>query len=155
MATELSTNLAAAMLRGEPFDELMRDGVIDLYTGAQPASADQPATGTALGRITRNGEAWTPGNPTGGLRLILDQNSAMKQPDQVWEFVANNANGVAGWFRWRGNAVGSTINIDGAIGQLDDQGDFQLFMANRTITPATRLNINDWWFTVPPLGVPA
>ena len=41
--------------------EIFHDGIIDIYSGAQPASADDAVTGTHLARITLAGGAFTAG----------------------------------------------------------------------------------------------
>lgn len=146
MAVELSVSLAASMLGSTSFDVLMRDGEIVIYSGPQPASADSLPTGTRLARIARDGLS-------GGLRLVLEGNNAIKTPDHVWTLVGE-ANGTAGWFRWHSSDPEDNICIDGAIGLTSQEGDYQLFMNSLTITPATSINVDNWWFTVPPLGVP-
>lgn len=49
-----------AMLGTLGFVGAMQRGVIDIYSGAMPITADAAPTGTLLGRITNNGVAFTP-----------------------------------------------------------------------------------------------
>jgi hypothetical protein len=73
--------------------------ILDVYTGTQPASANDAASGTLLGTIT--GIAWdTAANPA-----VLD--------DAPYEGSAAES-GTAGWGRFR-NSDGS-LRMDGAVG---------------------------------------
>ena len=49
-----------AMLGTLGFVGAMQRGVIEIYSGAMPITADAAPTGTLLGRITNNGTAFTP-----------------------------------------------------------------------------------------------
>ena len=72
---------------------------LDVYTGAQPASANTAASGTLLGTITDI--AWdASGNPA-----VLD--------DAPYEGAAIES-GTAGWGRFRN--AGDTLRMDGAVG---------------------------------------
>lgn len=107
----------------------LKDGVIDIYTGGQPASADAAATGTWLGRVTQNHAAWTAGSATNGLEFDAPVGTVLsKAAAEVWSVVAA-ASGTAGWFRFRGNAADANTSgvdslsttlprLDGAIGTL-------------------------------------
>jgi len=90
-------------------------GFIAIMTGSQPASADNPATGTLLGTVTVN---------DGGTGLTFDASVAGVLPKAVaetWRF-HGLAQGVAGWFRFY--APGDTITntsttaarLDGSVG---------------------------------------
>ena len=71
---------------------------LDIYTGTQPASANDAATGTLLGTIT--GIAWNvTANPA-----VLDAAS--------YEVTAV-AGGTAGWGRFRD--AGGTLRMDGVV----------------------------------------
>ncbi len=101
---------------------IFKDCVIDVYTGGQPATPDSAATGTKLGQVTINAGAFTEGVATNGLEFDAPANAILsKAAADSWQF-KGLANGVAGWFRLRGNAVdngaaSTTLpRIDGAIG---------------------------------------
>lgn len=76
------------------FVEIMRNCKINIYTGAQPASANDAATGTRLVTITKGGDGstgltWEPASGNG---------IASKPSADVWQGAAV-ASGTAGWFR--------------------------------------------------------
>jgi hypothetical protein len=53
MSLRYSTGYRNGLLQGGSFRELFEEGVLRIYTGSQPASADTGATGTLLATITR------------------------------------------------------------------------------------------------------
>lgn len=59
MAIRLSTGLVNKMLAEGSFKSIFANGVIDIYTGSQPASADTAATGTKLVQVTLASGAYT------------------------------------------------------------------------------------------------
>lgn len=98
------------------------NGVIKFYTGAQPASADDPITGTFLGDVTVNGLPFTEGTATNGLNFDAPSlRTLSKSTSEVWQFKGAAA-GTIGWFRFQANAVdndtlSTTLSrIDGSVG---------------------------------------
>ena len=85
-------------------------GILMLYSGSQPPSADSAATGTLLGAMTLVGGAFNDGNPTNGLTLGQPSgwtaaNRAIGVPNgSTWSCTAG-ATGTIGWARFRGNAA--------------------------------------------------
>jgi hypothetical protein len=61
MAVKLSTGLRNAVLSGQEFRKVFEDGVIKVYTGTAPASADDAATGTLLVTISKASGEVSPG----------------------------------------------------------------------------------------------
>lgn len=53
MSLRYSTGYRNALLQARSFRELFADGVLRIFTGSQPASADTGATGTLLVQITK------------------------------------------------------------------------------------------------------
>jgi len=100
---------------------LMKNGVIRVYTGAQPANADAAVTGTLLGSITKDGGAFTEGVSTNGLQLLAPSGRSVSKNTDVWKFTGIAA-GTMGWFRFQANAVDNDtlsttlVRIDGSIG---------------------------------------
>lgn len=115
LSTQLRTNLAGST----GFAATFANGVIDIYSGTQPVTADAAVTGTLLGTVTLNSGAFTPGSPTNGLTFAAASGGAVSKSG-VWSFNGIAA-GTAGWFRLRGNAADagaiSTVlpRLDGSI----------------------------------------
>ena len=99
LSTKLRDNLAGTT----GFASTFANGVIEIYTGAQPATADAAVTGTLLGTVTLNSGAFTPGSPTNGLTFAAAAGGVVSKSG-VWSFNGIAA-GTAGWFRLKGNAV--------------------------------------------------
>ena len=100
---------------------LMKDGVIRIYTGAQPATADAAVTGNLLGSVTKDGAAFVEGTATNGLQLLAPSGRTVSKNADVWKFTGAAA-GTMGWFRFQANAVDNDslsttlVRIDGSIG---------------------------------------
>ena len=115
LSTQLRTNLAGTT----GFATTFANGVIDIYSGTQPATADAAITGTLLGRVTLNSGAFTAGTATNGLTFAAAAGGAVSKSG-VWSF-AGVADGTAGWFRLKGNALDSNAlstvlpRLDGSI----------------------------------------
>ena len=105
MAWKISNRILNQMLAGIKAE--LQDGVILIYSGSQPASANDAPSGTLLGRVTVNAGAWTAGQPTNGLEFGTPTGRQIqKSASETWQF-AGLADGQAGWFRFVGNAADS------------------------------------------------
>lgn len=119
MTTRLSTALRNALCSTSGFTEVFANGIIEVRTGTQPATADAAATGTLLGTITLNSGAFTPGSPTNGLTFNAAADGAVTKSG-VWSLVGV-ATGTAGWFRFKGNALDNDLlsttlpRLDGSV----------------------------------------
>ncbi len=108
LSTKLRTNLAGST----GFSTTFEKGVIDIYTGSQPASADAEPTGTKLGRVTIASGAFTAGNVTNGLTFAAAADGVASKTG-VWSFNGLAA-GTAGWFRFKTNTGADTDTDDSA-----------------------------------------
>jgi len=131
MATKYSTDLLNRLnkesdlgVRASLLCEIFKNSVIRIYTGEQPDSADDDATGTFMGNITENGEAFTSGSPNNSLNLFKMQSDyfgCISKDYATWKFRAI-ANGAMGWFRLETSDAsdkqdsGNLYRIDGSIG---------------------------------------
>ncbi len=92
MTIKTSTGLRNAMLDTAPFDTAMALSFLDIYSGAEPATADAAATGTKLVRISvgsgGTGLSWAAAAAAGVLAKAVE----------TWSGT-NLATGVAGYFR--------------------------------------------------------
>ena len=124
MAIRLSSGLRTAMLSAGGIGTggtgglktLLDGGVIDIFTGSQPASADYVETGTKLVRISS-----TSGTTNlDGVRFGTAAAGVLGRTVPVWSGIVAVA-GVAGWFRFYGTTGTSgtsatTWRFDGGVG---------------------------------------
>ena len=87
MAIRLSTGLRNNLAGTTGFASTFANGVIEIRTGTQPASADNAASGTLLGIVTLASGAFTPGT----LLPIVDERTLLAdEPDELivlpWHF---------------------------------------------------------------------
>jgi len=119
MTLRLSTGLRNNLAGATGFAATFANGIIEIRTGAQPASADSAVTGTLLGTVTLNSGAFTPGSPTNGLTFSAAADGAVSKSG-VWSFSGVVA-GTAGWFRLKGNALDDDLasttlpRVDGSV----------------------------------------
>ena len=128
MAWRLSTGLRNALLGLASGDgslkTILANGQIRIFTGTQPASADDAETGALLCTITLASGAMESGVATNGINLGVAVAGVIgKAAGEVWSGV-NNASGTAGWFRYYPNAFdnhkgaasgGNKIRLDGRV----------------------------------------
>jgi hypothetical protein len=120
MAYNYSSGFINATISG--IATTLNNGVIEIYTGSRPTTADAPVKGTLLGIITSGGLPFTAGSPTNGLQFSVDTEigTIEKSADQTWQFKALES-GAAGWLRIKANAADTgansitAIRIDGTI----------------------------------------
>jgi len=135
---------------GGSLDEMLRDGVIEVYTGTQPATSDLAESGTKLLRITLSSGAFTPGSPTNGLNLATAASGiASKESGETWSGVGLAA-GTAGWFRYYSNAyitgASSTAErFDGVCGV----GSGELRMSSLTVAVGATTTVDSGSITLP------
>jgi len=134
MAARLSTaarNAAAAAIAALA-DAGAGAGTIEIRTGAQPATPNDPATGTLLATFTLADPAYT--GPATGV-MTLDATPVLS--------TLGVADDVAGWFRLldsNGNAV-----TDGAVGTVGQQ----LNLNTTTISTGGTVEITSGNITMP------
>jgi len=121
MAVRFSTGLRDAMLGSIGLDAAFTNGVIYIYSGAQPATADSAAAGTLLGVVTVDALAFVHGAATNGLNFDAPvAGTIAKAVSENWKFNGITA-GTAGWFRFAGNpnddgSASTTLSrIDGTV----------------------------------------
>ncbi len=146
MTARLSTGLVNKMLDTGAFRTIFALGFIDIYSGAQPATADAAATGTKLATIYSNGSSvglsWEAA-AVGG--------SIAKAVGETWSQTSATASGTAGWFRVRGaaadtGALSTTLpRYDGAIATSGGE----MNLASLTITAGSPFIIDTAVFTLP------
>ena len=116
MALRLSTGMRNAMMGTSSFKELLDNGILELYSGAQPASADSAETGSKLATITSTSGTGV----ADGVKFGTAAGPVLGVSAVPWSGICVLA-GVAGWFRFRGSGgtAGSStteIRMDGNVG---------------------------------------
>lgn len=155
MALRLSTALRNALLGLAADDgslkDLMADGIIEIYSGSQPADANAAETGTKLVRITVGSAAFTSGVATNGLELgVAASGSIAKAAAETWSGVGL-ATGTAGWFRWYANTVvtglvtTTGLRMDGTCGTSGAQ----LILSSVSIVTGATITIDSFTITLP------
>jgi hypothetical protein len=127
------------------FTEIMRGCKINVYTGAQPTTANDVATGTLLFTVTKGGDGVT------GLEWNPASAGAASKPSgDSWAGTAVAA-GTAGWFRCyeEGDdpATASTTNarFDGAVATTGAQ----INMTSTTIALSAVQTVSSFTYTQP------
>jgi len=110
------------MLNATGIKEAMADGMLLLYSGSQPATADAAATGTLLARITLDAGAFAHGSATNGLEFDAPASGVLsKAAAETWRGLGIAA-GTAGYWRFVANptddgSLSTTLTrIDGSCG---------------------------------------
>lgn len=120
----LSTGLVNEMMKsgGSSLADALANGVMEIYSGSQPASADDTESGsTLLAVITESGGAFEGGVAANGINFDTSTGGVVtKAAAETWKDDSANATGVAGWFRIYANAFTkgastTAIRVDGSI----------------------------------------
>jgi len=149
MTLRLSTGLRTTLVGSTGFASTFANGVIEIYTGTQPATADAAVTGTLLGTVTLNSGAFTPGSPTNGLTFGAASGGAVAKSG-VWSF-DGIAIGTAGWFRLKGNAtdaggISTTLpRLDGSVAVSGAD----MNMSNISVTIGSPHTVDSFTWTQP------
>lgn len=122
---KLSTGLARLVMMpdGKSYADALKNGVIRIFTGSQPVSANDAETGALLCEISRNGVQFIAYSLIGGINLggglsgILSKSTSENWQGNVRE------NGSCGWYRHYDNtcttgASTTSVRYDGAVGAI-------------------------------------
>lgn len=141
MAERLSTAFVNAVNATGSVKSVMADGIIRIYSGTQPATADAVETGTLLMKITVDAGEFTPGSAAAGLEMGTSTDGVLsKAAAETWKGVglaAASTGTTAGWYRWYDNdestgadTDASKIRVDGAIGTTSS---YEMQLTNNVI----------------------
>jgi hypothetical protein len=145
MALRLSTGARNGLASTKGLKDIFNGGVLDIYTGSQPADSDYAETGSKLVRITI-------GSGTGGTAGVTFGTAAAGQIPKsadVWSGLITVA-GVAGYFRLygTGGTSGSSATqerIDGNVGLSGSD----LVLANSTLALNATLTVDTFTLVIP------
>ena len=105
MAWRQSTGLRNAKLGTVGLKGALADGKIKIFSGSQPASANNAEQGTLLLEITLDAGAFAHGSATNGLEFDAPASGVItKAAAETWRGLGVAA-GTAGWGRFVGNAT--------------------------------------------------
>ncbi|MHC1787887.1 hypothetical protein [Solidesulfovibrio sp.] len=153
MALKFSTGLRNALLDAGSFQDVLANGVMYLYSGAQPTDPDAAATGSLLLKITVASGAFSHGTTTNGLNFGAAVAGVLpKSTSEIWSGVCVAA-GTIGWFRFCANAADSeptdadTVrkSFDGSIASSGAQ----LLMSSVTVAIGDTRTIDSFTVTLP------
>lgn len=131
----------------QSFRDIMRYGILCIYTGSQPATADVAPTGTLLLAITVASGAFTKGTLTNGLDWDAPVAGVLGKTSAVWSD-AGIATGTAGWFRFYANdydVASNALCFDGAVGTSGAE----LNLSSTSIVLAATTTIDEFEVTLP------
>ena len=141
-------------LKGGSLKDIFKDGVMEIYTGTQPATADAAKSGTLLLRISRDSGAMVAGAVANGLEFgVASAGAIAKDSTEVWSDVGL-ADGVAGWFRLYQNATDAGgadtapflyPRIDGAVATAGAEAT----MSSTTVTTGATSTVDSFVITFP------
>lgn len=145
LSTALRTNLAGAT----GFAATFANGIIEIRSGTQPATADAAATGTLLGTVTLASGEFTPGTATNGLTFAAASGGAVSKSG-VWS-MNGVAAGTAGWFRLKANALDDD-SLSTALPRLDGSiavSGADMNLSNIAITIGAPTTVDSFTWTQP------
>lgn len=137
--------------KGGSLKDLFKDGVLRIYSGSQPSTADSAVTGTLLLEVTVSGGAFSHGAYANGLEFGTATGGYIeKASGDTWQ---DNglANGTAGWFRLCGNptddgTASTTLpRVDGSVGTSGAD----LNMTSTSIVSGSTYTIDTFKLTLP------
>jgi hypothetical protein len=144
-------SISISTLRGGSLADIFKDGVLYIYTGSQPADADQATSGTNILIISVASGAWTAGVPANGLEFGTPASGVIAKNSQVWSGIGIGGGGTAGWFRLCANPTDAGVlslvlpRIDGTVGTSGAQ----LNMSSTTIVVGATTTIDTFQLTFP------
>lgn len=145
MTIRTSTGLKNAMLGEVGLKASLADGIIRIYSGAQPTTADTAITGTLLLEVTVDGGAFAHGSPTNGLEWDTPTAGTISKPAaDTWKG-SGITDGVAGWARFcanpldDGTASTTLARLDMSVGR--GTGDLQLSSVNIATSAPTTVDV--------------
>jgi hypothetical protein len=150
MALRLSTGLRNKLLGTQSFKDSMAAGVIRVFSGVQPSSADDAEASTVLLEITVSSGTFTAGSTTNGLNFGTPASGVIaKSTSEVWSGVATTT-GTAGWFRFYANdlTTGATTTAAHFDGSVSTSG-AQLNMSSTAITAGATTTIDSFTVAMP------
>jgi hypothetical protein len=142
MAIRLSTGMQNGMCGSKGLQELFQGGFIGIFSGGQPADANQAEIGNLLTTISSS-------SGTAGLTFGTVGSGQLPKNAGVWSGLVGTA-GIAGWFRlYDANLTtgssGTAVRMDGNVGISGSD----LVLSNTNLNAGATLTIDQATFTEP------
>ena len=142
MALRFSTGARNGLAGTQGLFSLFNGGWIDLYSGSQPAAADNAEAGSLLMTISSS-------SGTSGLVFGTAGAGALPKAASVWSGTVGTG-GVAGWFRLYASphttgTSGTAVRMDGNVGVSGSD----MVLANTSLTLGATLTIDQFTLTIP------
>jgi len=146
-------NIKMQVIKGGSLKDIFKDGILKIYSGSQPASADNAVAGTELLAISVASGAFVAGTPTNGLEFGAAAAGAISKSTAVWSDTGI-ASGTAGCFRLYANASDANgedttpflyPRLDGSVGTSGAE----LNMSSTSITIGATTTIDTFTITFP------
>jgi len=154
MAERFTTGFVNSLM--QTFINDYKNGVLALYSGTQPTSADEAESGDLLCLITKDGETFAAGSPEGGLNFDPTPVSgvASKAAAETWTGTVL-ADGTAGWFRFYANdyATGASTTAKRFDGRIGTGTDAEMQITNTVLVKDGKVTITTFPVTLPMAGV--
>jgi hypothetical protein len=150
MALRVSTGLRNKLLGTDSFKEIMRNGVIRIFPGVQPASADDGEGTAHLLEITVSSGLFTPGAEANGLNFAAPSaGSCAKASSEIWSGLGA-LTGTAGWFRFYANdrTLGASLDAARFDGSVSTSG-AQLNLSSTAVTVNATVTIDSFVVVAP------
>lgn len=147
MTVRLSSGMCDAIISNWGLGSMLVGGHIQIWSGQQPASANNPPTGTLLGRITNEGYPVSDGAEIAGLAFMMGAAPGEIVNAGNWVLKGEEA-GTPGWWRFvrdvpdDGSPSMVLARVDGAI-----EDGFTEFP--ETITPGTQETLLGYKLSIP------
>lgn len=149
-STGLKNHLFDAIRGAVTTTNSLEHGVIYIYSGSQPATADAAATGTLLMIVTVGSGAFAHGTATNGLDFSAAAAGVLtKDSGEVWSGVGLAAAGTgttAGWFRHCGNPTdnqGVSTTLPRIDGRISTSG-AEMSLSNLTIVEGASTTVDTY-----------
>lgn len=139
--------------KGGSLKEIFKDGVLRIYSGTAPATADAAITGSLLCEISVDSLAFVPGSFDNGLEFgdaVLGV--IAKATGETWSGVASG-NGTATHYRLVGNATDSgslSTTLPRIQGTVGVGTSYDLNISSTSITIAETITISSFSYTLSP-----
>jgi hypothetical protein len=154
MAEKFTTGFVNSLMA--KFIQDFQNGVLAIYSGTQPASADDAEAGELLCLITNGGGEFTAGSAENGLNFEPSPvtGTASKAEDETWTGTALK-DGTATWFRFYANdyTTGASENAKRFDGRVSTGTGAELQLGNVNMTKDGKVTINAFPVSLPKVGV--